>query len=116
MSCTITPTKITLTKGDTLALPVDFHQPIINADIAIYVHQKDKIAPVIEKHITTHTNALEGKSLLLIEKELTETLLAGTYPLSMAITFQNGVRHSFYPPHPEQKAYLEITNPVSKEI
>lgn len=116
MSFTVTKTKITLTKGDTFSLPVHFHQPITGAVITIRLHQKNKITPVIEKLISTHTAPAEGKSILLLEKELTDTLLEGSYPIEMFITFSDGNKYTFYPPQPDLTAELVIKNPVLKEV
>lgn len=112
MSFQITPNSITLTKGDTFSIPVDFHQPIDGAKIGIQVYQSGKIDPVIDKTITQHIDAAHGKSELLIEKELTD-LPAGTYQVQMTITFLDGKRYTFYPPKPDTKAYFHIVSAIS---
>ena len=107
MSFIMTKNKITLTKGDTFSIPIDFHQPIEGATITIQIYQADGILPVVVKEIKNHVNASQGKSLLLLEKELTN-LQAGTYKIEMFITFLDGSKYTFYPPMPEIKPVLEI--------
>ncbi len=107
MSFTMTKNKITLTKGDTFSIPIDFHQPIEGATITIQIYALDGLVPLITKEIKEHTNAGAGKSLLHLEKEMTD-LQAGSYKIEMFITFLNGTKYTFYPPLPEIKTTLEI--------
>lgn len=107
MSFTVTKNQITLTRGDTFSIPVHFHQPIIGASILIEVFKEGQLLPIIQKEITTHLEETTGKSLLTIEKELTN-IDAGTYYIQMSITFSNGAKYTFYPPHPDIKARFII--------
>ncbi len=107
MSFHFTKNSITLTQGDTLTIPVDFHQPIDGATIRIQVYQANKIEPVIDKTITNHTDPEQGKTVLLIEKELTN-IPAGEYQIQMTITFLDGNRYTFYPPNPATQASFHI--------
>ena len=108
MSFLFTPTTITLTRGDTFSLPVDFHQSIEGATISIFLFDEAGVLPVVEKHIKDHVDAEKGKSILLLEKE--ETLLpVGRYQIQMTITFLDGARYTFFPPRPEGEATLVIT-------
>lgn len=107
MSFTITKNKITLTKGDTFIIPIDFHQQIEGAKITINLYKKESSVPFLTKVISNHTEPQVGKSLLLIEKEELD-LIPDTYKIDMSITFLNGIKYTFFPPSPEIKAEFEI--------
>ncbi len=107
MSFTITKNQIQLTRGDTFSIPVHFHQPISGATLLIEVFKEGTLLPVIQKEISQHLDAQNGKSLLLLEKELTD-IEAGTYFVQMSITFADGAKYTFYPPHPGTKATFII--------
>lgn len=107
MSFLLTSNHISITKGDTFSIPVHFHQPIHGAIITIQVFKEGQLLPVIQKEISKHLDDESGKSLLLLEKELTD-IEAGTYFIQMSITFLNGAKYTFYPPHPDTKASFTI--------
>lgn len=107
MSFQITKNQIHITKGDTFSLPVHFHQPINGAKILIEVFKEGTLLPIIQKEITEHSDPLAGKSLLHLEKELTN-IPGGTYFIQMSITLQDGAKYTFYPPNPGAVAHLII--------
>ncbi|MBO7243784.1 MAG: hypothetical protein J6V53_00685 [Alphaproteobacteria bacterium] len=107
MSFTLSSNQISITRGDTFSIPVHFHQPIQGATISIAVFKEGTLLPVIQKEITEHLDETAGKSLLLLEKELTD-IDPGTYYIQMAITFLNGAKYTFYPPHPDTKALFIV--------
>lgn len=107
MSFTISKSGIQLTRGDTFSMPVFFHQPIRGATITIEVYQKSSIQPLIKKDISVHADEDHGKSVLLLEKELTNIPI-GEYIIKMYITFLDGKRYTFFPARPDMTATLSI--------
>lgn len=113
MTSKITSCGIIVTQGDTLSIPLIFNQDITSATIHMQVRDANgKI--LIDKKVLDHAAPLDGKTLLVFEKDDTN-LPEGTYETDMEIIFGDGKRYTFYPPKIGTSAYFTITKQVTRE-
>lgn len=102
-----------LTRGDTLSLPLDFHQDITSAKIKMQAYEQGSLTPIISKEISEHYLPEEGKTILLVESEKTN-IPAGEYRMDIQITLGSGNVYTFYPATPDIQAKLIITEQVTE--
>ena len=113
MSSQITESKICITQGDTLPIILNFHQDITDAVVAMQVRDENG-ALLIDKKVTEHTDALLGKTMLTLTSADT-SIPVGTYQTDMEITFNDGTRYTFYPPHIGKSACFCIAKQITQE-
>lgn len=113
MTSNISNTKICITQGDTLPIVLDFHQDITDAVIRMQV-RKESGELLIDKKVTTHSDASKGHSLITLTSQDT-SIPVGTYQTDMEITFIDGTRYTFYPPTVGKSACFCVTPQITQE-
>ena len=73
---------------------------------------KDKL--LLSKTVTEHLNASKGETLLNLTPQET-SVPVGIYKTDMEITFSDGSRYTFYPPHVGKTACFHVTTQVTRE-
>lgn len=113
MSYEIKENYIMLTRGDTLSIPMNFHQDITGAVIKMQVYENGNFTPIISREVSDHYDAKNGKTVFEIPGDLTN-IPVGEYKTDINIRFSNNNVYTFYPPRPSIEAKFIVKNRISE--
>lgn len=114
MSFKITQKGISVTQGDTLYIPLQFHHNITGATVRIQVRDSDTDELMIDKSVTDHLSPTRGETLLKLNTTDTQ-IPVGVYNMDMEITFLSGDKITFFPPKTGTIGRFQVTQQVTKE-
>ncbi|NCB49150.1 MAG: hypothetical protein EOM53_00495 [Alphaproteobacteria bacterium] len=115
MSHKITPDGISITQGDSLYLPITFNgMDITNATLNMQVSSQDLKTLFIDKKVSTHIDAANGKTALnLMPSDI--NIPVGDYVTDMELCLLDGQILTFYPERTEKQAFFRVLAQVTKE-